>query len=106
MPVGILISYGGLLGLVIYGCFLVIRQTGRTGELTEAISRYESRIAVLEERLAGLRKAREETGPGVDQLLRQVIELRGRRDELQIHYEDMLARYRNRDIDIGSGRGR
>ena len=100
MPIGDLVYYAGLLCLVIYGCFLVIRQSGRTGKLTDAIRQYDTRIATLQQRLEEMRAAREEKQPGTDDLLQQVIELRARRDELQIAYEDMQAAARDRDIHI------
>ena len=100
MPIGDLLCYAGLLGLVIYGCFLVIRQGGCTGKLADAIRQYEDRIATLQRRLTELRAARDEKSPGVDDLLQRVIELRDRRDKLQIAYEEMQAEARGRNIPI------
>ena len=100
MPIGDLVYYAGLLCLVIYGCFLVIRQSGRTSKLSDAIRQYDTRIANLQQRLAELRAARDEKSPGTDDLLQQVIDLRSRRDQLQIAYEDMQARASDREIHI------
>ena len=100
MPIGDLVYYAGILGLVIYGCFMVIRQAGRTGKLADTIRQYDERIARLQQRRTELRAARDEKSPGVEDLLQQVIDLRGRRDRLQIAYEEMETKARDRDIPI------
>ena len=100
MLIGDLAYSAGVLGLVVYGCFLVIRQAGRTGKLSDAIRRNENRITSLQQRMGELRVERAEKTPGVDDLLQRVIELRERRDKLQIAYEEMQARALDRDIHI------
>ena len=106
MPIGDLAYYAGLLGLVMYGCLMVIRQAGRTGKLSDSIRQYETRIAALQQSLAELRAARDEKAPRIDDILQRVIELRDRRDKLQIAYEDMQAKASDRDIQIkASSRG-
>ena len=100
MPIGDLAYYAGVLGLVIYCCFLVVRQAGRTGKLTDAIRQYDERIARLHQRREELRAARDEKSPGIDGLLQEVIDLRAERDRLQIQYEEMEAKASERDRPI------
>lgn len=100
MNLGDLAFYAGILGITIYLCLMVIRQTGHTGRIGEAIKKYENAIASLQSQQVELKANRQEKQPDVDELLSRVLELRELRDRLQTQYEELQDQVRERDIDI------
>ena len=97
---GDLAFYAGILGITIYLCLMVIKHTGHASKMSEAIKKYEDAIASLQSQQTELKATRQEKQPQVDELLASVLELRQQRDQLQIQYEELQDRAKERSIDI------
>ena len=100
MIIGDLALYGGIVGIILYICIMVIRHTTQLGRMTDVLRKYEERIAVLRSRREELLAQHRELSPQVDGLVKRVLHLRETRDRLQIQFQDMQAASRQRDIVI------
>ena len=90
----------GAIGVVVYLCLIVIRYVTAAAKVREAIQRTTTQNAGLEQRLAELRQRRDAADPEVNVLLARVVALREERDRLTFALEEMVARSRERDIQI------
>ena len=104
MIFGDLAFYGGIVGIILYICVIVIGHTTRISKLVDVVRKYDDRIAALSSRKQELTAIHHDKQPQVDALLKRVLELREMRDRLQIQLEDMQASVSERKIEIKSAR--
>ena len=90
----------GLIGVVIYLCIGVISHTSKAGKLAKKGRGYEREIERLQARVEGFKAERDAVSPELNGLVERMIELRAVRDRLQMQYEEMQEKVRNRQIDI------
>lgn len=83
-------------------CISVIRYTTKTRKMDEQTRRYEGEIGRLQGRQEELRVERAGISPKLDELVGRVLELRSRRDQLQMGYQEMQDKGRTRQLDIKS----
>jgi uncharacterized coiled-coil DUF342 family protein len=104
MFLGDLAFIGGIIGLFIYACLIVVRHASRASRIAEKAGRYESEIQRLRRRRDELKAEHETLSPQVNQTLERLIEQRNARDKLQMQYEDMVSASRTRTVEIKTRR--
>jgi predicted nuclease with TOPRIM domain len=83
-------------------CISAVRYTAKTGKMGEQNRRYDSEIGRLQGRIEELKEERAGISPKLDELVGRVLELRSRRDKLQMGYQEMQDKVRTRQLDIKS----
>ncbi|MFA6110794.1 MAG: hypothetical protein WDA75_18700 [Candidatus Latescibacterota bacterium] len=91
----------GAIGMIIYLCLITIRFTSQASRVKVAIHTYDESIERLKCALAELHEKRAALDPDVDVLVTRMISLRETRDRLSLQYGEMVARSREREINIG-----
>ena len=91
----------GTVGMVIYLCLITVRFASKASVLKATTVTVEERLARAANALAALQQQRAAIDPAVDALLGRMIDLRETRDRLSLQYQEMVARSREREINIG-----
>ena len=79
----------GILGLAIYTCLIVVRHTRFAGLLVEKSKKYENVVRALESNVDEFKAQKQEKIPQLDELMRKVLALREKRDQLLQKYGEI-----------------
>ena len=90
----------GTIGILIFMCLNIIRFTTQSGKVKTRIKKYEAPIIRLQQKIEELKEQRDAANPEVDKVVKEVIALRAVRDKLFYRYEEMVAKSKERDINI------